>query len=136
MFNLNLRYIFFIFGLVIFGLFFASSEFFMPNVREWKSNQLLQLSKVYQDESISNESNLLEDGVRKARIAHLLSPDNLDTRENFIQLLFRSNPTEALQKWSRIFSLEGGVEEKKVELLNRSIQTLKNDLLHPQERKN
>ena len=135
MFNLNLRYIFFIFGLVIFGLFFASSEFFMPKVREWKSNQLLQLSKVYQDESISNESNLLEDGVRKARIAHLLSPDNPATRENFIQLLFRSNPTEALQKWSRIISLEGGVEEQKIELLNRSIQTLKNDLLHPQERK-
>ncbi|MBT5915799.1 MAG: hypothetical protein HOH60_05530, partial [Opitutae bacterium] len=80
----------------------------MPKVREWKSNQLLQLSKVYQDESISNESNLLEDGVRKARIAHLLSPYNLATRENFIQLLFRSNPTEALQKWSRIISLEGG----------------------------
>ena len=135
MFNLNLRYILFIFALFIFGVFFFSSEIFMPYLRQWKSNQLLHLSKVYQDESISNESNLLGDGVRKARIAHLLDPSNLETRENFIELLFRSKPTEALQKWARIISTEEGTEERKVNLLKRSIITLRNDSLHIQERK-
>ena len=124
MFNLNLRYILFVFALFIFGVFFFSSEIFMPYLRQWKSNQLLHLSKVYQDESISNESNLLGDGVRKARIAHLLDPTNLETRENFIELLFRSKPTEALQKWARIISTEEGTEERKVNLLKRSIKTL------------
>ena len=100
----------------------------MPFLRQWKSNQLLQLSKVYQDESISNETNLLEDGIRKARIANLLDPQNLETRENFFKLLFRSKPTEALQKWANILHFEEATEEKRTVLLDRSIKTLKNDL--------
>lgn len=135
MFNLNLRYIFFIFALFIFGAFFFSSSIFMPYLKNWKSNQLLQLSKVYQDESITNESSLLDDGVRKARIAHLLDPKNLETRENFIELLFRSKPTEALKKWARIISIENGSDESKLSLLKRSIKTLRNDSLHLHERK-
>ncbi len=99
----------------------------MPFLRQWKSNQLLQLSKVYQDESISNETNLLEDGIRKARIANLLDPQNLETRENFLQLLFRSKPTEALKSWANILHLEKATEEKRLLLLNYSIKTLKND---------
>ena len=129
MFGLNLRYIFSILALFLFGVSFFTSEFFLPYLKQWKSNQLLYLSKVYQDESISNETNLLEDGVRKARIANLLSPTNLETRENFINLLFRSKPTEALQKWADIMYIEGGTEEKKALLLDRCIKTLKNDNL-------
>ncbi len=109
--------------------------FYLPHVKKWKSNKLLNLSKVYQDESISNESNLLVDGVRKARIANLLDPSNLETRENFIELLFRSNPTEALQKWARIFSIEKVSEDKRVTMLKRSIKTLKNDSLQIYEKR-
>ncbi len=135
MFNLNLRYIFSISSLFIFGFLFFSAEVFMPYLRQWKSNQLLQLSKVYQDKSISNESNLLQDGVRKARIASLLDPTNTETRENFLELLFRSKPVEALQKWAKNIFIEGGTEEKKVKLLKYSIQTLKNDHIALHERR-
>jgi hypothetical protein len=107
----------------------------MPFLRQWKSNQLLQLSKVYQDESISNESNLLEDGIRKARIANLLDPQNLETRENFLKLLFRSKPTEALQKWANILHLEESTEEKRTVLLDQSIETLKNDQITIHEKR-
>lgn len=127
MFNLNLRYLFSVFLLFIFALCFFSSELVFPFLRKWKSNQLLHLSKVYHDESISNESNLLEDGVRKARIASLLDPSNRETKENFLKLLFRSKPTDALQIWASIFSDNSNLEEDRMKLLNRSIKTLKND---------
>jgi len=127
MFNLNLRYLFSVFLLFIFALCFFSSELVFPFLRKWKSNQLLNLSKVYHDESISNESNLLEDGVRKARIASLLDPSNRETKENFLKLLFRSKPTDALQIWASIFYDSTSLEEDRMKLLNRSIQTLKND---------
>ena len=107
----------------------------MPFLRQWKSNQLLQLSKVYQDESISNETNLLEDGIRKARIANLLDPKNLETRENFFKLLFRLKPTEALQKWANILYFEEATEEKRSVLLDRSIKTLKNDQITIHEKR-
>ena len=129
MFGLNLRYIIFLFALFLFGVSFFTADFFLPFLKQWKSDKLLNLSKVYQDESISNETNLLEDGVRKARIANLLCPTNIETRENFINLLFRSKPLEALQKWSVILHIEGGTEEKQALLLDRCINTLKNDNL-------
>jgi hypothetical protein len=135
MFNLNLRYIFFISCTFAFGILFFTVGFYLPHIKKWKSNKLLHLSKVYQDESISNESNLLADGVRKARIANLLDPSNLETRENFIELLFRANPTEALQKWARIFSVEQVSEEKTTTLLKRSIKTLKDDSLEIYEKR-
>ena len=135
MFNLNLRYIFFISCTFAFGILFFTVGFYLPHIKKWKSNKLLNLSKVYQDESISNESNLLADGVRKARIANLLDPSNLETRENFIELLFRANPTEALQKWARIFSVEQVSEERTTTLLKRSIKTLKDDSLEIYEKR-
>ena len=76
----------------------------MPYLRNWKSDKLYNLSKVYQDPSITNESNLLQDGVRKARIATLLDPSNREKADNFIKLLFRVEPTEALLMWSDLFS--------------------------------
>ena len=136
MFNINLRYILSVFLIFIFGIFFFSSDATLPIVKKWKSNQLLQLSKVYQDESISNESNLLDDGVRKARIANLLTPNNSEIEENFLTLLFRSQPIEALQKWASIDLINGrSGEEKKAKLLQLSIQTLKDDLLSTHHRK-
>ncbi len=135
MFNLSLRYIFAIFFLTIFALIFLSSEYLMPYLKEWKSKQLLGLSKVYQDESISNESNLLQDGVRKARIASLLDPQDFSTRENFLSLLYRSNPAEALQRWALIVDTEQGSEESRSSLLDRSIKTLKQNKLSAADRR-
>ena len=51
-------------------------------------NKLLELSKVYHDESIGTESDLLAEGVRKARIASLLNPDNDSTKKIFYLYYF------------------------------------------------
>lgn len=136
MFKINLRYILSVFLIFLFGISFLSSDLTIPILKKWKANQLLELSKVYQDESITNESNLLDDGVRKARIANLLAPYNSEIEENFLSLLFRSQPIEALKKWASINAQNKTPdEEKKAKLLKLSIQTLKNDLIATHHRK-
>ena len=94
-------------------------------LKKWKSNKLLELSKVYHDESIGTESDLLAEGVRKARIASLLNPDSDSTKENFLSLLFRLKPSEALRKWSQIANANTAIEDDRAILLKRSITTLK-----------
>ena len=134
MFNLSLRYIFILFLLFLFGTCFFSSEAFMPYLRNWKSDKLYNLSKVYQDESISNESNLLQDGVRKARIAALLEPNNTTKKENFIKLLFRMEPAEALLMWSDSLSNMQTPTDKKLELVRKCLTTLRNINLKDSEK--
>ena len=135
MFNLNLRYLLSVCALFFVCILFFLSEFLIPHLKKWKSNKLLNLSKVYHDESISTESDLLAEGVRKARIASLLDPNNDSTRENFLSLLFRFKPSQALQKWSQIANSNKTNDEERAILLKRSISTLKNDLLMTTERK-
>ena len=74
----------FLFG---FAVVFLSVDFFMPHLRAWKSNKMPLQSKVYLDESIDEGSGLLQDGVRKAKIAFLLNPANEETFDNYNLLL-------------------------------------------------
>ena len=134
MFNISLRYIFLLFVLFLFGTCFFSSEAFMPYLRNWKSDKLYNLSKVYQDESITNESNLLQDGVRKARIATLLDPNNKEKADNFIKLLFRVEPTEALLMWSDLFINIHEPNDEKLELVRKCLDTTRNIDLKDQEK--
>ena len=134
MFNLSLRYIFSLFLLFLFGACFFSSEIFMPYLRNWKSNKLYNLSKIYQDESITNESNLLEDGVRKARIATLLNSQDEAKKENFLKLLFRLEPTEALLIWSDSIPGTQDRNDQMIELVRKSLKTLRNTKLRNAER--
>ena len=134
MFNLSLRYIFSLFLLFLFGACFFSSEIFMPYLRNWKSNKLYNLSKIYQDESITNESNLLEDGVRKARIATLLNSQDEAKKENFLKLLFRLEPTEALLIWSDSIPGTQDRNDQMIELVRKSLKTLRNTRLRNAER--
>ena len=89
MFNLNLRYLLSVCALFFICIVFFLSELLLPHVKKWKSNKLLELSKVYHDESIGTESDLLTEGVRKARIASLLNPDSYPTRENLHESVHR-----------------------------------------------
>ena len=58
---------------------------------------MLLQSKVYLDESIDGTSGLIEDGIRKAKLASLLDPGNKDTFENYNLLLFRTKPSATLR---------------------------------------
>ena len=111
-------YLSFIF-LLLFGTFFFSSDFYLPHIKKWKSQRLLFQSKVYLDSSIDNAGGLLQDGVRKARVAHLLNPENQDAEENYLFLLFKIDPTKALEQWSNS-SLLNDSEIRKSKLLKNA----------------
>ena len=100
MIRYKLSYLTSLLFLFVFSILFLSIDFFMPHLREWKSSKMLLQSKVYLDESIEQGSGLLEDGVRKAKFAFLLDPESEETFENYNLLLFRTNPSVALNNWS------------------------------------
>ena len=134
MFNISLRYIFCLFLLFIFGACFFSAEVFMPFLRNWKSNKLYNLSKVYLDQSITNSSDLLKDGIRKARIASLLAPSDELKKDNYLNLLYRLEPTKAIFNWSDSLPDIDKYSNKKIDLINKCLDTLSNLNLTKQER--
>ena len=66
---------------------------------------------MYLDSSIDNAGGLLQNGVDKAKIAMLLNPTK-ETEENFLKLLFRTDPTQALIQWSRSSLVKDNIDEK------------------------
>jgi hypothetical protein len=113
---------------------FFTADLFMPYLREWKSNKMLLQSKVYLDESIDERSGLLDDGVRKAKIAFLLNPENKETFENYNLLLFRANPSLALENWSANLINQGDETEERIKVFEKSLTTLRDDALDPLQR--
>jgi len=134
MFGLHFSYIFSIFALVIFGTAFFSVDFYLPKIRKWKSAILFQQSKIYLDETIDNASGLLDDGVKRSRIAHLLNPTDKETLLNYLRLEFRTHPAKALLKWSQFLKIYGETEAHE-ELLQKSFSSIKNDELSLNDRK-
>ena len=134
MFGLHLSYIFTLLCLAIFGTAFFTVDLYLPKIRNWKSAKLFQQSKIYLDENIDNAGGLLDEGVRRGRIAHLLNPEDQETLYNYVRLQFRTNPAQALLKWSSALQ---NIEdlEKRCELLDKSLLTLKDDELPIQDRK-
>ena len=134
MFGLHLSYIFTLLCLAIFGTAFFTVDLYLPKIRNWKSAKLFQQSKIYLDENIDNAGGLLDEGVRRGRIAHLLNPEDQETLFNYVRLQFRTIPAQALLKWSSALQ---NIEdlEKRCELLDKSLLTLKDDELPIQDRK-
>ena len=100
MFGLNLLYIFSIGLLICFGGAFFTTELYLPKILKWKANKLFTQSQVYLDEQINNIGGLLDDGVQKAKIAHLLDPENQLHLVNFLRLQYRTSPAKAIMGWS------------------------------------
>ncbi|MGA1116305.1 MAG: hypothetical protein ACO3UY_07480, partial [Opitutales bacterium] len=100
MFGLHLSYIFTLFCLTVFGTAFFTIDLYLPKIRNWKSAKLFNQSKIYLDETIDNAGGLLDEGVRRGRIAHLLNPGDQETLYNYVRLQFRTNPAQALLQWS------------------------------------
>ena len=134
MFGLHLSYIFTLFCLIVFGTAFFTIDLYLPKIRNWKSAKLFNQSKIYLDETIDNAGGLLDEGVRRGRIAHLLNPGDEETLYNYVRLQFRTNPAQALLQWSSALQKIDDLD-KRSELLDKSLLTLKDDELSIQERK-
>ena len=75
---------------------FFSVDLYLPKIRVLKSAKLFQQSKIYLYETIDNAGGLLDEGVRRARIAHLLDRGNQEVLFHYIRLRFRTSPAHAL----------------------------------------
>ncbi len=113
---------------------FFSFDLYTKKLKELKGNRLLFQSKVYLDSSIDNAGGLLASGVRKARIALLLNPQNGEAEENYLNLLFKVEPLKALVLWSKSALLDGDLTEKNT-LLEKCLSLLKEGDLKSEEMK-
>ena len=100
----------------------------------WKANQLHQESKVYNDPNIDNIGGLLDEGVQKARIAHLLTPDNEEILLNYLRLQLRTSPSEAIINWSNMLKEKSNLELRD-ELFEQSFAILQDSKLSLGQRK-
>ncbi len=134
MFGVNFSYIFSILLLGLFGCIFFTTGFYLPKIRAWKSSKLYQQSKIYLDESIDNAGGLLEEGVRRGRIAHLLDSANQEILIHYFRLLYRTKPSQALLEWSKAPNNLKNIEIR-TELFEKSLKTLKDDTLSLTDRR-
>ena len=125
-------YYFILSGLFIFGCMFFTSEFYITKIKQLQSKRLLFQSKVYLDSSIDNASGLLENGVKKGRIAMLLDPYNEEAQDNYVSLLFRTDPVKAvIQKSNSDLLKNNHLEQDK--LLRKCLNLLSNENLNKEE---
>ena len=118
MIHLQLSYLFSVFLLALFGISFFSFEYYVPYIKRWKANQFLYQSQVYLDEKIGSSPELIGEGIRKARVAHLLNPNDSQSYQNYLELLFLEDPAKALNLWANLVdNSENGI------LLGNSVLT-------------
>ena len=86
--HLQLSYSFSVLLLALFGISFFSFEYYVPYIKRWKANQFLYQSQVYLDEKIGSSPELIREGIRKARVAYLLNPNDPQSYQNYLNLLF------------------------------------------------
>lgn len=134
MLGFHISYIFSLLALLLFGTAFFTADFYLPQIRVWKSNILFQQSKIYLDETIDNAGGLLDEGVSRGRLAHLLNPSNQEILLNYIRLRFRTHPAQALLVWSKALENEKDSENRS-ELFSKCLSTLKNEELSLNDRR-
>ena len=133
MFGLNILYILFSGILFSFGCLFFSSDLIIHKIKSWKSQKLYYQSKVYHDPLLDNVSGLLDEGVQKARIAHLLNPADENISINYLRLQMRTSPVIAIRRWSKMLENKKNLKSR-TELFDESFKIL-NDAKYSREEK-
>jgi tetratricopeptide (TPR) repeat protein len=83
----------------------------VPYIKRWKANQFLYQSQVYLDEKIGSSPELIGEGIRKARVAYLLNPNDPQSYQNYLDLLFLEDPAKALNLWTKLVdNSENGIQ--------------------------
>lgn len=127
MIHFQLSYILSILILIFFGISFFSFDYYVPYIKKWKAAKLLFQSQVYLDPKIGNSGDLIKEGVRKARVAYLLNPNDSEAYYNYLDLLYLNQPAKALSLWSELVdSSEKGLSLGN-RILSKSLHSLRNE---------
>ena len=134
MFGLNILYIFSVSSLIWFGGLFFLSDLFMVKLKKWKANKLYSQSQVFKDPQIDNIGGLLDQGVLKAKMSHLLVPNDEDFHLNYLRLQLRTSATEAIMRWSDMLKGKENIELRN-ELFLESFKIITKQNVSPAKKK-
>jgi hypothetical protein len=109
--NLSIAYLIVMFVLASFATAFFSAPSYLPIIRKWKAEKLVKDSEMFKSESLTNTTGLLDAGIHKAKIATLLLPEEVNVARNYVELLTRTAPLEAILEWQKIMRLKGANAE-------------------------
>ena len=86
-------------------------------------------SQVYLDEKIGSSPELIQEGIRKAKVAYLLDTKNSKSYQNYLNLLYLDSPSQALMKWSHL--VDGSAEGISLgnTILRKSLKCLRDQSL-------
>jgi hypothetical protein len=99
------------FALASFATAFFTSPSYLPLIRKWKAEKLVNASEMFKSESLANTTGLLDRGIHKAKIAMLLLPEDVNVARNYVELLTHVAPLQAIFEWQKILQLKGASAE-------------------------
>ena len=88
--NLPIAYLLVMFTLASFAAAFFSAPSYLPIIRKWKAEKLVNDSEMFKSENLKNTTGILDAGVHKAKIAMLLLPEDVNVARNYVELLTRT----------------------------------------------
>ncbi|MDA9962504.1 hypothetical protein N9D63_06425 [Opitutales bacterium] len=109
--NLPIAYLLAMFALASFATAFFSAPAYLPIIRKWKAEALVNNSEMFKSESLTNTTGLIDAGIHKAKIATLLLPEDVNVARNYVELLTHTAPLKAILEWQKIMPLKGANAE-------------------------
>ena len=109
--NLPIAYLLAMFVLASFATAFFSAPSYLPIIRKWKAETLVNNSEMFKSESLTNTTGLMDAGIHKAKIAMLLLPEDVNVARNYVELLTHTAPLKAILEWQKIMQLKGANSE-------------------------
>ena len=109
--NLPIAYLLVMFALASFATAFFSAPSYLPKIRKWKAEKLVNDSEMFKSEILTNTTGLLDAGIHKAKIAMLLLPEDVNVARNYVELLTHTAPLKAILEWQKIMQLKGANSE-------------------------
>jgi hypothetical protein len=109
--NLPIAYLLAMFVLASFATAFFSAPLYLPLIRKWKAEKLVNASEMFKSENLTNTTGILDTGIHKAKIAMLLLPEDANVARNYVELLSHTAPLRAILAWQKTLQLKGANSE-------------------------
>lgn len=112
--------------LVLFAAAFFLAPSYMPAVRNWKAEQLLESSSIYKSrEDLANTEGLLDAPIRRAKTAMLLVPDEVKFARNYVELRALADPFEAIPAWENMLSHPQATRNDREQLVRHALDQIR-----------
>ena len=129
--NLPIPYLLAMFVLASFATAFFTAPSYLPIIRKWKAETLVNDSEMFKSESLTNTTGLMDTGIHKAKIAMLLLPEDVNVARNYVELLTHTAPLKAILEWKKILLLKGANSEDREMLVLHCLKVARDKDANP-----